>query len=137
YEHLVLDAASEHVPLCTLPGMAERTLTLSSLGKSWSLTGWKIGWASGPKDLVAALLAAKQWLTYSSGAPLQPAATVALTEADDFPATLRTSLRERRDHLVAGLTALGVETYTPQGTYFALSDVSGLGWSDASSFCDE
>ncbi|QCX26362.1 pyridoxal phosphate-dependent aminotransferase [Nocardioides jishulii] len=136
YEHLVLDPDSEHVPLCTLPGMAERTLTLSSVGKSWSLTGWKIGWATGPRDLVAALTTAKQWLTYTSGAPLQPAVAVALGEADDFPRMLRTSLRERRDHLVAGLTDLGITTYTPQGTYFALSDVASLGWSDALAFCE-
>ncbi|GGD08190.1 pyridoxal phosphate-dependent aminotransferase [Nocardioides daphniae] len=136
YEHLVLDVAAEHVPLCTLPGMAERTLTLSSLGKSWSLTGWKIGWATGPEHLVTALTTAKQWLTYTSGAPLQPAAAVALDEADDFPATLRTSLRARRDHLVAGLNGLGIETYMPQGTYFALSDVSGLGWADGMAFCE-
>lgn len=129
YEHLVLDPDAEHVPLATLPGMFERTLTLSSVGKSWSLTGWKVGWATGPADLVAALTTAKQWLTYTSGAPLQPAVAVALTEAYDFPTALRDSLRVRRDHLVTGLRDLGITTFTPQGTYFALSDVSDLGWS--------
>lgn len=136
YEHLVLDPASDHVPVATLPDMFERTLTLSSVGKSWSLTGWKVGWATGPADLVTALTAVKQWLTYTSGAPLQPAVAVALNEAHAFPATLRDSLRTRRDHLVAGLNELGLRTYTPQGTYFALSDVSDLGWSDAMAFCE-
>ena len=136
YERLVLDETSEHVPLATLPGMAERTLTLSSVGKSWSLTGWKVGWATGPAKLVGALTAAKQWLTYTSGAPLQPAVAVALNEADDFPDTLRESLRTRRDRLVAGLNDAGIETFTPQGTYFATSDVSRLGWPDATAFVE-
>jgi N-succinyldiaminopimelate aminotransferase len=134
YEHLVFDDA-EHVPVATLPGMAERTLTLSSIGKSYSLTGWKVGWATGPAHLVQALVAAKQWLTYTSGAPLQPAAAVALTEHSEWPRALAADLRERRDLLVAGLRAAGLPTTTPQGTYFATSDVSGLGWDDGLAFC--
>lgn len=136
YEHLVLDPDAEHVPLATLPGMFARTLTLSSVGKSWSLTGWKVGWATGPADLVTALTSAKQWLTYTSGAPLQPAVAVALDEAYDFPVALAASLRTRRDHLVAGLREVGLRTHLPQGTYFALSDVADLGWSSASAFCE-
>ena len=134
YEHLVFDDL-EHVPLSTLPGMAERTLTLSSVGKSFSLTGWKVGWATGPADLVAALVSAKQWLTYTSGAPLQPAVALALDEHDDFPRTLARDLQERRDLLVAGLRSAGLPTRMPEGTYFAASDVSGLGWSDGAEFC--
>ncbi len=134
YEHLVFDDL-EHVPLATLPGMAERTLTLSSVGKSYSLTGWKVGWATGPTDLVAGLVAAKQWLTYTSGAPLQPAVALALDEHDDFPRALARDLQERRDLLVAGLRTAGLPTSVPQGTYFAASDVSGLGWSDSAEFC--
>ncbi|MEZ5193462.1 MAG: aminotransferase class I/II-fold pyridoxal phosphate-dependent enzyme [Nocardioides sp.] len=84
YEHLTFDGA-QHMPVATLPGMAERTLTLSSVGKSYSLTGWKVGWATGPADLVEAVLAAKQWLTFTSGAPLQPAVAFALDEEPDFP----------------------------------------------------
>ena len=75
--------------------MAERTLTLSSAGKSYSFTGWKVGWATGPADLVGALLAAKQWLTFTSGAPLQPAVATALDEHPDFPATLAAELEEQ------------------------------------------
>ena len=85
YEHLTFDGA-EHVPIATLPGMFERTLTLSSAGKSYSFTGWKVGWATGPAELVGAVLAAKQWLTFTSGSPLQPAVALALDEAAGLPA---------------------------------------------------
>ena len=134
YEHLVFDDA-EHVPLATLPGMAERTLTLSSIGKSYSLTGWKVGWATGPAELVGAMVAAKQWLTYTSGAPLQPAAAHALSAHPDYPLELARDLQERRDLLVGGLRAAGLPTSTPQGTYFATSDVRELGWVDSLAFC--
>ena len=99
YEHLTFDGA-EHVPIATLPGMFERTLTLSSAGKSYSFTGWKVGWATGPADLVGAVLAAKQWLTFTSGSPLQPAVALALDEEPDFPRELARDLQGRRDLLV-------------------------------------
>lgn len=134
YEHLVFDGR-RHVPLATLPGMAERTLTLSSAGKSWSVTGWKVGWATGPAELVAAVTAAKQWLTFTSGAPLQPAVAAALDSSADFPARLARDLQARRDELVAGLDAAGLASYTPEGTYFATTDVSGLGWASGGDFC--
>ncbi|SFB89474.1 N-succinyldiaminopimelate aminotransferase [Nocardioides terrae] len=133
YEHLTFDV--EHVPIATLPGMATRTLTISSIGKSYSFTGWKIGWATGPAHLVGALLAAKQWLTFTSGAPLQPAAAYALTSAADFPKQLAASLHERRDLLLTGLAEAGLPTPTPDGTYFAVSDITHLGWADATEFC--
>lgn len=134
YEHLVY-AGSTHVPIATLPGMAERTLTLSSVGKSYSLTGWKVGWATGPAHLVGAVVAAKQWLTYTSGAPLQPAVAHALATLPTWPDALAHDLEERRDLLVAGLVAAGLPTTVPQGTYFAMSDISGLGWEDGLAFC--
>lgn len=133
YEHLTFGA--EHVPLATLPGMFERTLTLSSIGKSYSFTGWKVGWASGPAELVGALLAAKQWLTFTSGAPLQPAAAYALDELDSWPAGLADGLHAKRDLLVEGLRKIGLPTYTPEATYFAISDVTALGWPDGATFC--
>jgi N-succinyldiaminopimelate aminotransferase len=134
YEHLVFDER-EHVPLATLPGMYERTLSLSSAGKSYSFTGWKVGWATGPARLVSAVLAAKQWLTFTSGSPLQPAVAHALEEEPDFPGGLRASLQERRDLLCAGLAEVGLDVHVPEATYFALTDISGLGWKDGMDFC--
>ncbi|CAM3316750.1 pyridoxal phosphate-dependent aminotransferase [Nocardioides dubius] len=134
YEHLVFDDA-EHIPLCTLPGMFERTVTLSSAGKMFSLTGWKVGWASGPSQLIEAVLGAKQWLTFTSGSPLQPAIAHALDEQAGFYADLATDLAERRDLLCTGLAGLGIDVRVPQGTYFALTDVRRLGWDDGRAFC--
>ncbi len=134
YEHLTFDE-HEHVPLATLPGMFERTLTLSSAGKSYSFTGWKVGWATGPADLVGAVLAAKQWLTFTSGSPLQPAIAHALDEEPDFPGKLAAELQGRRDLLCSGLAAAGLDVRRPEGTYFATADVSHLGWDDGMAFC--
>lgn len=134
YEHLTFDGRP-HLPISTLPGMAERTLTLSSAGKSWSVTGWKVGWATGPAELVAAVTAAKQWLTFTSGAPLQPAVAAALDAGDGFPTALARDLQAQRDQLVAGLRAAGLTTYVPEGTYFATTDVSALGWASGGDFC--
>ena len=134
YEHLTFGAP--HVPISTLPGMFERTLTLSSAGKSFSFTGWKVGWATGPAELVGAVLAAKQWLTYTSGSPLQPAIAEALTTHADFPRTLALDLAQRRDLLCAGLADAGLPTRVPEGTYFATSDISELGWRDGLEFCE-
>ncbi|MEO6509786.1 MAG: pyridoxal phosphate-dependent aminotransferase [Nocardioides sp.] len=133
YEHLTFD--TEHVPIATLPGMAERTLTLSSAGKSYSFTGWKVGWATGPAELVGGLLAAKQWLTFTSGAPLQPAVAAALDEHPAFPAALAAELHAKRDLLCDGLEKLGLRGRPPEGTYFATSDITDLGWPDAMAFC--
>lgn len=138
YEHLVFDdalSAEGHVPIATLPGMQERTLTLSSVGKSWSFTGWKVGWATGPAPLVQAVLAAKQWLTFTSGAPLQPAVAHALDHEPDWPRTLARDLQARRDLLCDGLAAAGMPPRVPEGTYFVTTDISHLGWSDGRDFC--
>lgn len=138
YEHLVFDDALEpagHVPLTTLPGMRERVLSLSSVGKSWSFTGWKVGWATGPAPLVAAVLAAKQWLTFTSGAPLQPAVAHALEHEDAWPLELARDLQRRRDLLLAGLRGLGLAPRVSEGTYFTVTDVEHLGWTDGRAFC--
>ena len=134
YEHLVFDGR-EHVPMATLPGMWERTLTLSSVGKSWSFTGWKVGWAVGPAPLVGAVLSAKQWLTFTSGSPLQPAAALALEQEPEWPARLAADLQQRRDLLCEGLAEAGLEPRVPEGTYFASTDVAHLGWEDGRTFC--
>ena len=133
YEHLVFEGA--HVPLCTLPGMAERTLTISSAGKTFSFTGWKIGWVTGPADLVAAVRAAKQWLTYVNGAPFQHAMALGLGLGDDVYAALANDLREKRDHLCEGLVEAGFEIFVPAGTYFVTADVRSVGEDDGLAFC--
>ena len=133
YEHLVFDG--EHVPLATLPGMFERTVTISSAGKSFSLTGWKVGWASGPPALVAGVRAAKQFLSYSGGTPLQVAVAGALGDAERHVAPLRAALRAGRDRLCAGLADAGMDVCVPQGGYFANADVAALGVRDARAWC--
>lgn len=131
YEHLTYDGA-EHVPFATLPGTAHRTLTISSAGKTFSFTGWKIGWVTGPAPLVDAVRAVKQFLTYTSGAPFQPAVAHALDlETTDGPDAgyvrgLRDSLAARRDLLSAGLSAAGFAVVRPQGTYFVVADAAAL-----------
>jgi N-succinyldiaminopimelate aminotransferase len=133
YEHLVFDG--EHVPLATLPGMAERTLTISSSGKSFSFTGWKIGWCSGPPELVAAVSAAKQFLSFAGGTPFQHAVAAALGEAERHVAPLRRSLQDGRDRLCGGLRAAGFGVSVPQGGYFVNADVAPLGVADAAEWC--
>ncbi|WP_460889158.1 aminotransferase class I/II-fold pyridoxal phosphate-dependent enzyme [Promicromonospora xylanilytica] len=123
YEHLTFGA--EHVPIATLPGMAERTLTVSSSGKTFSFTGWKIGWLHGPAELVTAVRAVKQFLTYTSGSPFQPAIAQALAD-DDTPSALAASLTGRKDLLCAGLEAAGFTVTRPAGTYFVMADASAL-----------
>ncbi len=136
YEHLVFtDAASPHVPLASLPGMWERTLRISSAGKTFSCTGWKVGWASGPAALVSAVLRVKQFLTYVNAAPLQPAVAVALALPDDYFTDFREGMRARRDQLVGGLTDAGFEVLAPEGTYFVTADVTALGGRDGVEFC--
>jgi N-succinyldiaminopimelate aminotransferase len=134
YEHLIFDGR-EHIPLCTLPGMWDRTVSISSAGKTFSFTGWKIGWATGPADLVRAVESAKQWLTFSSGAPLQPAVAYALTEENDYYDALSRELQAKRDLLCAGLGELDMDVYVPEGTYFVTSDVGRLGFRDGLEFC--
>jgi N-succinyldiaminopimelate aminotransferase len=134
YEHLTFDD-HEHVPLATLPGMFERTVSLSSAGKAFSFTGWKIGWATGPEDLVGAVLSAKQWLSFCSGTPLQSAIAHALNHEMDFCRDLAESLQRRRDRLCAGLAELDLDVRVPEGTYFATADVRRLGWTDGMAFC--
>jgi N-succinyldiaminopimelate aminotransferase len=131
YEHLVYEG--EHVPLATLPGMAERTLTISSIGKTFSATGWKIGWATGPPSLIAAVRAAKQFLTFAGGTPLQHASAAALGMSDAFYAGLADDYRGKRDRICAGLEAAGLEPIPPAGTYFVNARVDG----DGAGFCRE
>ncbi|WP_147916605.1 aminotransferase class I/II-fold pyridoxal phosphate-dependent enzyme [Ruania zhangjianzhongii] len=131
YEHLTYDGAT-HVPIATLPGMGERTLTISSAGKSFALTGWKIGWVSGPAELVTAVRTVKQFLTYTTGAPFQPAIAVGLdletTAGPDATWLTRqaASLAARRDLLLDGLHTAGLATATPRGAYFVMANAHSL-----------
>jgi N-succinyldiaminopimelate aminotransferase len=130
YEHLIYDG--RHIPLATQEGMAERTITVSSLGKTHSFTGWKIGWATGPPELVAAVRGVKQFLTFAGGTPLQFAAATALEQADAEAAKLAASLAEKRDLLAAGLKAAGFDVLHTSGTYFLSA---ALGTQDATELC--
>jgi N-succinyldiaminopimelate aminotransferase len=125
YEYLTFDG-TQHLPIGTLPGMAERTITVSSSGKTFNATGWKIGWACGPAPLIAAVRAAKQFLTYVGGAPFQPAIAYALEHEMDWVARMRDSLQHKRDRLCEGLLAAGFTVHRPQGTYFVVTDIRSL-----------
>ena len=134
YEHLVYDGR-EHVPLCTLPGMWERTVSISSAGKTFSFTGWKVGWVTGPADLVNTVMAAKQWLTFTNAAPLQPAIAHALDQESGFYESLAKELEAKRDLLCAGLEKLDLDVYRPEATYFVTTDVRRYGYDDGLAFC--
>ena len=133
YEHLVLDGV--HVPLASIEGMAERTLQVSSAGKSFSCTGWKIGWVCGPAPLVSAVMRVKQFMTYTNGAPFQPAVAVALRLPDTYFTGFVDSMRAKRDMLRAGLAAAGFDVQRSDGTYFVAADIRPLGDEDGVAFC--
>jgi N-succinyldiaminopimelate aminotransferase len=134
YEHLVFDGAP-HLPIATFPGMAQRTLSVSSAGKTFSVTGWKIGWVCGPAHLVAAVRAVKQFLTFVGGAPLQPAVAHALRAEHGWVAEHRAALQDKERRLAAGLRAAGFGVLRSEGTYFICADVRPLGYCDGVEFC--
>ncbi|MEX0657668.1 MAG: aminotransferase class I/II-fold pyridoxal phosphate-dependent enzyme [Egibacteraceae bacterium] len=133
YEHLVYDGV--HVPLASLPGMAERTITISSAAKTFSVTGWKVGWACAPPPLTAAVRTAKQWMTFTNATPFQHAVEVALGLPDAFFTELRDGYRARRDRLRAGLADLGLTVGPVGGAYYVTVDVGPLGVDDDVAFC--
>lgn len=124
YEHMVFEG--EHIPIASLPGMRERTITIGSAGKSFSFTGWKVGWLTAPKPLRDAVMVAKQFLTFVNAAPLQPAVAVGLRLGDEYFDSLREDLRTKRDFLSAGLSRCGFDVLTTQGTYFLTADISNI-----------
>ncbi|MGW7454705.1 pyridoxal phosphate-dependent aminotransferase [Streptomyces sp. NPDC054787] len=133
YEHLVLDGF--HTPLASLPGMRERTVSISSAGKTFSFTGWKVGWVTATPELVAVVRSAKQFLTYVSSGPFQYAVAEALALPDTYFEEFRTELRAKRDLLSGGLAEAGFGVYRPAGTYFITTDVRPLGERDGFAFC--
>ncbi|MEU3752691.1 pyridoxal phosphate-dependent aminotransferase [Streptomyces olivoreticuli] len=134
YEHLVFDGA-EHIPLASLPGMRERTVTIGSAGKTFSFTGWKVGWVTAPAALVTAVRSAKQFLTYVSSGPFQYAIAEALRLPDSYFEDFRADMRAKRDLLAAGLADAGFTVHRPAGTYFITTDIRPLGESDGLAFC--
>ncbi|RST13124.1 putative succinyldiaminopimelate transaminase DapC [Streptomyces sp. WAC05374] len=133
YEHLVFDG--EHIPIATFPGMRERTVTISSAGKTFSFTGWKIGWVTATPELTTAVRSAKQYLTFVSGGPFQYAVAEALRLPDTYFTALRDDLRAKRDLLSDGLAQAGFRVFRPQGTYFVTTDIRPLGEHDGIGFC--
>ncbi|MDX6259309.1 MAG: N-succinyldiaminopimelate aminotransferase [Kribbellaceae bacterium] len=134
YEHLIFDGL-QHRPLTAYEGMAERTVSIGSAGKTFSVTGWKIGWVTGTPGVVTAVNTAKQFLTYVSGAPFQPAVAGALALGNDYFDTLRSTMQAKRDLLCDGLQSLGFGVHRPQGTYFVTTDIRPLGHTDGIDFC--
>ncbi len=134
YEHLVFDT-HEHIPLATLPGMADRTVTISGAGKTFNCTGWKIGWACSTPELVSAIRAAKQFITFVGGAPFQPAIAHALHHEMDWVEGLRTALATKRSRLSEGLAEAGFAVRPSEGTYFITADVRPLGFTDGAELC--
>jgi N-succinyldiaminopimelate aminotransferase len=133
YEHLTFGV--EHIPIASLPGGFDRTITISSGGKTFSTTGWKIGWIVAPAPLLRAIVAVKQFLTYVNGAPFQPAIAVGLGLPDEYFATAAATLAAKRDILSAGLASAGFTVSAPQAGYFVIADASPLGVTDAAEFC--
>ena len=136
YERLTFDGRT-HLPIGTFPGMAERTVTISSAAKMFNCTGWKIGWACGAPGLVAGVRAAKQYLSYVGGAPFQPAVAYALNHEDAWVDDLQAKLQGKRDKLAAALTEIGFEVHDSAGTYFLCADPRPLGFDDSTAFCEQ
>lgn len=133
YQHIVFE--QPHVPIATVPGMAERTITIGSGGKSFSFTGWKVGWASGPASLIGPVRVARQHLSYVSGGPFQPAIAAGLRMPRTYFTELAAGFGLRRDVLAAGLRELGMMVARTDGSYFVTTDVAPLGWESAAKFC--
>ena len=136
YEHLYYSGC-HHIPISTLPGMFERTITIGSAGKSFSFTGWKVGWATGPADLIAAVRVVRQHLSFVSGGPFQWAIVEGLALPDSYFAEFRSDLQSKRDRLSEGLADIGLDVVPSQGTYFLMTDVRSLGFADGLQFCRE
>ncbi len=132
YEHLVYEG--RHVPMASLPGMRERTITISSLSKTFSFTGWRIGWAMGPPELVSAVRSAHQFVTFTAATPLQHGAAAGLATGMEYYAALNADYRGKRDYLAGELARIGFRVKVPQGTYFICADFRPFGFDDDVAF---
>jgi N-succinyldiaminopimelate aminotransferase len=136
YEHIIFDNA-KHVNMASLPGMRERTVTVSSVGKTFSTTGWKVGWAIAPPEMTQAIMRAHQFTTFSGAAPLQEASAIAMESAEslNYYTQLQAMYQAKRDKLVSGLRTAGLKPIVPEGTYFVMVDISELGFENDVAFC--
>ena len=134
YEHIVFDGG-RHRPLAALPGMSERTVTISSLGKTFSVTGWKVGWALGRPELIEAVFRGHQFIVFAGAAPMQAASETALSVSDEYYAGLTAAYQGRRDYLLSALSSAGLRALAPEGAYFVLVDIAGLPFADDVAFC--
>jgi len=134
YEHIIFDGLDHHV-IATLPGMKDRTVTISSIGKTFSVTGWKVGWAIAPPELATGVFRTHQFMTYSGAAPLQHAMITAMSTADDYYEELAEMYEGNRDFLAGALGEAGLKPLTPGGTYFVMADISHLGFENDVEFC--
>jgi len=135
YEHLVFDGRP-HIPLATLPGMRERTVRIGSAGKIFSLTGWKVGWVTGPRELVSVVTKAHQFITFTTSPALQTGVAHGLTHEMDFSIQLTQRLQKNRDVLAGGLTMLGFEVQPCEGTYFLTAGITKLTNEKDFAFCE-
>jgi aminotransferase len=133
YEHILYDGA-EHVPMATLPGMGERTITINSLSKTYSVTGWRVGWAIAPPALTSAIRKVHDFLTVGAAAPLQQAGVKALALPDSYYAELAAAYSRRRDRLLEVLQGVGFGVHRPRGAYYVMAEIDGLGWEDDVAF---
>ena len=133
YEHILYDGAG-HIPMATLPGMAERTVTINGMSKTYSVTGWRVGWAIAPAVLTAAIRKVHDFLTVGAASPLQEAGAIALGLPDEYYRTLASAYARRRDRLVPILRKAGFRTHVPRGAYYVMTEIDGLGWDDDVAF---
>lgn len=136
YEHLTFDGR-QHLPIASLPGMRERTVSVGSGGKTFATTGWKVGWITAPADLIAAIATVKQHLTFVSPAPMQRGIAAGLALPADRIAAIRDGLQAQRDLLLDALTRAGLQAFVPEGGYFVVADIASLGFTDSRAFCEE
>ncbi len=133
YEHILYDGAV-HVPMASLPGMAERTVTINGMSKTYSVTGWRVGWAIAPAVLTAAIRKVHDFLTVGAASPLQEAGAAALALPDEYYRALADGYARRRDRLVPILQRAGFRTHVPRGAYYVMTEIDGLGWDDDVAF---